>query len=335
MGLLVVVALSGLTTWGGQSLVHAQDTDPAGEDTSGWTGKQAESESASFSEPVEVQDIVWKYRGQIAWCYQWHLENEDPSLAGRVEIQFTIHEGRTRGAKVFYNETGSEALGQCFVDKMETWRWPAELEEDVVLPFVVGPFSGEPGSWDSGARTLRPPGQPSQAAPPKPTWRSTADELQISLSAAELPQHTPQPGQTAHLPVRGNPALPELLALGAPLSEGGWDWASFDHRGDALLWRAPVDSARLELFDDRVVLYEAGSDQGSTLRCGQQSCIANQGALESALDARGLDKRSQPLTIVVRSGNWSYKDALHLQQVLDQADVLMPLAWKLGPELSG
>ena len=82
------------------------------------------------------------------------------------------------------------------------------------------------------------------------------------------------------------------------------------------------------------MLYEAGSEQGSTLRCPDKVCVANQGALESALDARGLDKRSEPLTIVVRSGSWSYKDALHLQQVLDHAGVLMPLAWKLGPELS-
>ena len=205
MGLLVVVALSGLTTWGGQSLVHAQDTDPAGEDTSGRSGDQPGPQGDAPPEPSPVQDIVRKYQGQIAWCYETQLK-QDPTLAGRVVMEFSVHEGRSRGVQVFDNDTGSEALGQCFVDKIETWRWPAHLElEGVVYPFVFAPEPQSPAP--------SPEASPASEAL-APRARPTTPELQLELTAGRSPHTPPSPARPPTSPSAETPRCPSC-----------WPWA--------------------------------------------------------------------------------------------------------------
>ncbi|MFT5584301.1 MAG: hypothetical protein ACI9VR_001886 [Cognaticolwellia sp.] len=85
-----------------------------------------------------VTKIVRKYSGQVKYCYEAQLKN-DPSLSGRVEVQFTVNKGRVASASVFGNSTGSDPLAKCIVGKVRKWKFPEEIQGDIVYPFVLSP----------------------------------------------------------------------------------------------------------------------------------------------------------------------------------------------------
>ena len=87
---------------------------------------------------ASVQKVVRKYSGQVKYCYEAQLKN-DPSLSGRVEVQFTVNKGRVASASVFGNSTGSDPLGKCIVGKVRKWKFPEEIQGDIVYPFVLSP----------------------------------------------------------------------------------------------------------------------------------------------------------------------------------------------------
>lgn len=89
-------------------------------------------------DPAKVKDVVNKYRGQVKYCYEQQLK-ANPSLEGRVEVEFTVGNGRVMSASVFVNTTGDQALGDCILGKIKRWRFPAELETDVSYPFIFRP----------------------------------------------------------------------------------------------------------------------------------------------------------------------------------------------------
>lgn len=87
---------------------------------------------------ASVAKVVRKYSGQVKYCYEAQLKS-DPGLAGRVEVQFTVNKGRVASASVFGNSTGSDPLGKCIVGKVRKWKFPEEIQGDIVYPFVLTP----------------------------------------------------------------------------------------------------------------------------------------------------------------------------------------------------
>ncbi len=87
---------------------------------------------------ASVQKVVRKYSGQVKYCYEAQLKS-DPSLSGRVEVQFTVNKGRVASASVFGNSTGSDPLAKCIVGKVRKWKFPEEIQGDIVYPFVLSP----------------------------------------------------------------------------------------------------------------------------------------------------------------------------------------------------
>jgi hypothetical protein len=84
-----------------------------------------------------VRKVVRKYTGQIKYCYERRLK-ENPSLEGRVEVQWTITDGRVTSASLFANTTGDDELGACIISKIKKWRFPADqVEGEVIYPFVL------------------------------------------------------------------------------------------------------------------------------------------------------------------------------------------------------
>ncbi len=84
-----------------------------------------------------VTKVVRKYTGQIKYCYERRLK-ENPSLAGRVEVQWNISDGRVTSASLFANTTGDDELGRCIIAKIKKWRFPADqVEGEVIFPFVL------------------------------------------------------------------------------------------------------------------------------------------------------------------------------------------------------
>ena len=87
---------------------------------------------------TSVSKVVRKYSGQVKYCYESQLK-ANPSLNGRVEVSFTINDGRVVNSSIFANTTGSDSLGKCIAGKVRTWRFPEEIVGDVIYPFILTP----------------------------------------------------------------------------------------------------------------------------------------------------------------------------------------------------
>jgi TonB family protein len=80
--------------------------------------------------------------GAIKACYERELKR-NPTLAGKVTIQFTIEEqGTVSGVKVTENSTGEDAVGQCVANAVQRFRFTPGPDGGSVTfsyPFVFAP----------------------------------------------------------------------------------------------------------------------------------------------------------------------------------------------------
>jgi TonB family protein len=97
--------------------------------------------SGEFDASIVVQMIKTRI-GAIRACYERELKR-NPSLAGKVTIQFTIEErGNVSGVKVAENTTGDTAVGQCVANAIQRFRFNPGPEGGSVTfayPFVFAP----------------------------------------------------------------------------------------------------------------------------------------------------------------------------------------------------
>ncbi len=82
-----------------------------------------------------VKETVRRYAGQMKYCYERQL-NDNPELAGRVEIGWSLNAGVVEGASVVSNDTGDDRLSKCMVDRLRRWKFDADISGDVSWPFV-------------------------------------------------------------------------------------------------------------------------------------------------------------------------------------------------------
>ena len=78
----------------------------------------------------------------ITRCYESELR-KNPTLAGKITVQFTIQErGNVTGAKVVENTMGSPAVGNCVTKTVARFRFNPGPEGGSVTfkyPFVFQP----------------------------------------------------------------------------------------------------------------------------------------------------------------------------------------------------
>lgn len=85
-----------------------------------------------------ARKTVNKYKGQVKYCYDSQLK-VDPTIQGRVEIEFVVKEGLVRSSSLVVNTTGSDGLATCINGKVRTWRFDDDLSGTFVYPFVLAP----------------------------------------------------------------------------------------------------------------------------------------------------------------------------------------------------
>lgn len=94
-----------------------------------------------FDSAQVVRQIRARLRA-IQRCYENELRN-NPSLAGKVTVQFTIEQrGNVTGARAVQNTTGSPAVGSCVVNTIRRFRFNPGPEGGSVTfsyPFVFAP----------------------------------------------------------------------------------------------------------------------------------------------------------------------------------------------------
>ena len=106
--------------------------------------REARSGSGPADKPLdlaaEIDALASRHQRQLQSCYQQAAKTLEPEtpLEGRVDIRFTIMpDGRATGGRAVANTTGSEALGSCLVEVVESWSFPpgAAKPLDFVWPF--------------------------------------------------------------------------------------------------------------------------------------------------------------------------------------------------------
>jgi TonB family protein len=97
--------------------------------------------SGEFDSALVVKMIKQRI-GAIKACYERELKS-NPTLAGKITIQFTIEErGNVSGVKVTDNSMGSDAVGSCVANAIERFRFnpgPSGGSVSFSYPFVFAP----------------------------------------------------------------------------------------------------------------------------------------------------------------------------------------------------
>ena len=90
----------------------------------------------------QVTSMIRQRQSAFRRCYETELRN-NPTLAGKVTVQFTIEErGNVSSARASENTTGSGSLASCVVGVIQRLRWAQGPEGGSVTfsyPFVFAP----------------------------------------------------------------------------------------------------------------------------------------------------------------------------------------------------
>ena len=93
---------------------------------------------SDIGDAESVRQVVQNNFGQLEYCYTQQLR-ANPSLAGRVEVEWYVRDRRVTSATVFANTTGNSELGDCIVGKIKRWRFSEAVEGEILYPFVFSP----------------------------------------------------------------------------------------------------------------------------------------------------------------------------------------------------
>ncbi|MEL6544217.1 MAG: AgmX/PglI C-terminal domain-containing protein, partial [Myxococcota bacterium] len=105
--------------------------------------KTAAPEVDGSLDSAAIAKVVRRRIRSLQDCYEKELKR-DPSLAGKIEVEFTIGEdGRIEEAGVSNNTMGSDAVGSCIVSRVRRWRFPTPDGGSVTVnyPFIFTPSS--------------------------------------------------------------------------------------------------------------------------------------------------------------------------------------------------
>jgi len=75
---------------------------------------------------------------QVKTCHDISLKS-NPAVAGRVEIEVDIVDGKVTLTSVAKNTTGDSKVGSCIEKKIKRWKFPASCSDFAVLPFALSP----------------------------------------------------------------------------------------------------------------------------------------------------------------------------------------------------
>ena len=88
---------------------------------------------------VLIKDIVKTNKKQIKFCYDNELR-DNPTLEGKMVLEFAITAGVVEKFVISKNETGSKTLEICVEKTVTKWEFPSQCSEDLArLPFTFFP----------------------------------------------------------------------------------------------------------------------------------------------------------------------------------------------------
>jgi len=109
-----------------------------------------------------IRGVIQRHVNEVKWCYEEALGLQ-PSLAGRVMVQFTIAASGQVIASVLQHSTlGHTGVEQCTVEAVRRWQFPRPVGGGIVIvsyPFVFSPTGGAPlvdGTAGAGLVDVQP-----------------------------------------------------------------------------------------------------------------------------------------------------------------------------------
>jgi hypothetical protein len=102
---------------------------------------KAKTNLATASEEcvASIKKVVKKNRKQVKFCYDNELKS-NPTLQGKLVLEFAIKGGGVKNFKVVKNTTKSKTLSICVEKKVTKWKFPGNCSEDLArLPFSLFP----------------------------------------------------------------------------------------------------------------------------------------------------------------------------------------------------
>ena len=103
-------------------------------DMSNYKVQSEAGDTSDVDRPENVEAVVRKREGQLMYCYENELR-ADPSLSGRIVVEWQISNNRVTSIRVASNGTGNAELASCIVKKVKRWRFDG-VEGAVSWPFV-------------------------------------------------------------------------------------------------------------------------------------------------------------------------------------------------------
>jgi outer membrane biosynthesis protein TonB len=86
-----------------------------------------------------IRRVIREHYREIKNCYDRQLQRS-PDLFGKLVLQWDIEEeGRVSGAVVKNNALGNEAVANCIISRLRTWKFPDPPKDQVgrvIFPFV-------------------------------------------------------------------------------------------------------------------------------------------------------------------------------------------------------
>jgi hypothetical protein len=88
----------------------------------------------------QINAVIQRNRGQITYCYERGLQ-KDPSIAGRVEVNFVINPlGQVSAARIGHTSLSARQVENCIVDRLRGWKFPnpiGKVNVRVSYPFLL------------------------------------------------------------------------------------------------------------------------------------------------------------------------------------------------------
>jgi hypothetical protein len=82
-----------------------------------------------------IRAVVNRNAGTLKACYEDRL-NKNPSLAGRLEVDWNVSHGRVTSASASINTTNDAEFAACVERKITRWQFPETVTTEISWPFI-------------------------------------------------------------------------------------------------------------------------------------------------------------------------------------------------------
>jgi hypothetical protein len=89
----------------------------------------------TMEQAFDVNTVMRRYKGKVAFCHE-SAKTRYSAVYGRIDVAWTIVDGKPVDLEVLSNDTGDELLASCVMRQISAIRFAPGTSQDVSYPFV-------------------------------------------------------------------------------------------------------------------------------------------------------------------------------------------------------